>query len=121
MKSDFYETHFPTNTTLSHGENVVGDNDQSRLTTAYSQDEVNYYMAAAIFASVATVSKQDYTLDIMLLFGIYSIIQVDNFHRIYYRVSHWSETWVWLTLILGFYCLLNSGWVDGKLAEMAWQ
>ena len=60
MKKDFYESHFPSNTTLSAGENiypVVPHNDKSRLTTAYSQNEVNYYMAAAIFASIATVSK----------------------------------------------------------------
>ena len=57
VKKDFYETHFPSNTTQSAGENVYSGHADDRLTTAYSQNEVNYYMAAAIFASIATVGK----------------------------------------------------------------
>ena len=58
MKKEFYETHFPSNTTQSAGENVYPVTlEVSRLTTAYSQNEVNYYMTAAIFASIATVRK----------------------------------------------------------------
>ena len=58
MKKDFYDSHFPSNTTQSAGENLypVVPEGWSRLTTAYTQNEVNYYMAAAIFASIATVS-----------------------------------------------------------------
>ena len=58
IKKDFYDSHFPSNTTQSAGENLypVVPEGWSRLTTAYTQNEVNYYMAAAIFASIATVS-----------------------------------------------------------------
>ena len=61
MKRDFFNTYLPSYETISAGENN-NTGTKSRLTTAYSQNEVNGYLAAAVIATIATVGTHQHSV-----------------------------------------------------------